>query len=709
MILNEKNEVLLDVDHSGLKIVIEKGMDGAARLLHFSALPYAAAAVSADEQTRRRYTLAEVHCSGENQREHLGAKHTGSNPGGGLRYMRRRDVSGKNGRKIEIVQDAGGLQITSHFQLYDGIPAARCWTEVFNFGKEPAGLEYVSSFTCTGLAKDLMGKSMESLFVHLPHHAWMQEFQWRRYSLPELGLLNISGTGVSTKRISAASTGSWAAKELLPQAVFENGETGEFLFWQIESSASWNWELGDIAGQLYLQLSGPSERENFWWKNLPPGGTFVSVPVAIGAVTGRLDDAFAGLNAYRRAVRRPHRDNEQLPVVFNDYMNCLMADPTTEKLLPLIRQASAAGAEYFVVDGGWYDDGPWWDGVGHWLPANGRFPGGIEEIMDAVRAKGMVPGLWLELERMGVNCSLAAEWPDECFFVRHGKRVVARDSLQLDFRHPLVIAHADNVVRRLVESYGIGFIKMDYNFDIGPGTEIQADSFGDGLLQHQRAYRAWLEKTLNTYPELVVENCSSGGLRLTGGLMDLHSTSSTTDNQNYLINARISINSATGVCPEQAGVWAYPLADADEEEVIMNMVSALSWRIYLSGQMQAMDGERLELIKEALAFYKTYRRRIPAARPVWPLGLVRYNSGWGAFALQWDDRILLSVWRFDAAESGCSVPLPDWRGRALKSECAYPRKRPAHGVWDAQSGIFRAELSSRNSARIFVLSPLEQK
>jgi alpha-galactosidase len=701
----EENEVLLDVDHSGLKIVIEKGTDGAARLLHFSALPHA----PAGEADRLCCALAEVHCSGENQRDHLGNKHTGSNPGGGLRYVRHSDVRTPDGRIIGIVQQAGRLQITAWFELFDGVPAVRCRTDVTNLGDEPAGLEYVSSFAWTGPANELRKTGPEPLFIHLPHHSWMQEFQWRRYALPELGLLRIAGTGVGTKRICASNTGSWAAKELLPQGVFENSATGEFLFWQIDSSASWNWELGDIADRLYLRLSGPSEQENLWWKNLQPGETFRSVSAVAGAVTGCLDDAFAGLNAYRRAVRRPHRDNKQLPVVFNDYMNCLMADPTTEKLKPLIRKAAEAGAEYFVVDGGWYDDGPWWAGVGRWLPAEGRFPGGIKEVMDCIRAAGMIPGLWLELERMGMHCPLAAEWPDGCFFVRHGKRVMDRDSLQLDFRHPRVVSHADEVVRRLIEEYGVGFIKMDYNFDIGPGTETGADSFGDGLLQHRRAYRAWLEKTMNTWPELVIENCSSGGLRLTGDLMDLHSTSSTTDNQNYLINARISINSATGVCPEQAGVWAYPLADADEEEVIMNMVGALSWRIYLSGQMQAMEGERLELIKEAVAFYKTYRRRIPSAQPFWPLGLAQYNSGRGAFALQWNDRILLSVWRFDSPESLCTLPLPAWKGRALKSECAYPKNRPASGVWDAQNGLFQAELPSRNSARIFVLSPPEQE
>jgi alpha-galactosidase len=34
---------------------------------------------------------------------------------------------------------------------------------------------------------------------------------------------------------------------------------------------------------------------------------------------------------------------------------------------------------------------------------------------------------------------------------------------------------------------------MDYNINAGIGTETGAGSFGDGLLQYNRAYLAWLD------------------------------------------------------------------------------------------------------------------------------------------------------------------------------------------------------------------------
>ena len=60
---------------------------------------------------------------------------------------------------------------------------------------------------------------------------------------------------------------------------------------------------------------------------------------------------------------------------------------------------------------------------------------------------------------------------------------------------------------------------MDYNIEPGIGTELDADSVGAGLLAHERAYLAWLDSVFKKYPDLVIENCSSGGLRIDYALL----------------------------------------------------------------------------------------------------------------------------------------------------------------------------------------------
>lgn len=87
-----------------------------------------------------------------------------------------------------------------------------------------------------------------------------------------------------------------------------------------------------------------------------------------------------------------------------------MGKPTTEAEFPLIDAAAEAGCEYFCIDCGWYADGDWWDSVGEWKESRRRFPNGVREVTDYIRKKGMIPGVWLELEVMGICCETAKKF-----------------------------------------------------------------------------------------------------------------------------------------------------------------------------------------------------------------------------------------------------------------------------------------------------------
>lgn len=82
---------------------------------------------------------------------------------------------------------------------------------------------------------------------------------------------------------------------------------------------------------------------------------------------------------------------------------------------------------------------------------------------------------------MGICCPKAARVHRTGSSHAHGKKVHDRSRWQLDFRNPEVVEHANEVVDRLVRDYHVGYIKMDYNIEPGIGTELNADSVGDGL------------------------------------------------------------------------------------------------------------------------------------------------------------------------------------------------------------------------------------
>ena len=282
------------INENGIHMVFEVRCDK-VRLVHFSALPL-------DENTLVRqgekdlYFPSEIQVTGRNRPSNWhGAKIVETSPGYEMKYLDFRDSRNDTGRKLEweTVHEETGLHLTMHYQFYDGIPVVRSWTEVTNCGTEAQGLEALSSFCLMGLGKEGLIRPDRKLRLSVPHHSWKREMHWNRYSFSDLGLTFTAGSdpeAESTQVFSVSNTGNWSTKEYLPMAYLEDTEAGVSLYWQIEHNGSWHWEISDYEGQYYLELGGPDELHNHWWKQLMPGETFVSVPACIGVETAGCTD-----------------------------------------------------------------------------------------------------------------------------------------------------------------------------------------------------------------------------------------------------------------------------------------------------------------------------------------------------------------------------------------------------------------------------------
>lgn len=641
----------ISLTEHNLYLVFDISKDKTLSLLHFSNHPFE---TEIKEHSKKWFPASEIHMTGKNQNDHHGAKHTGSCSMNTLKYDEHKYYRNAAGNKLEIKLKDEEICATLHYQFYDNISAARTWTSIDNISTGNVGLEYVSSFSLTGIGKECEPAKRNQMKRSIPHNSWCREVDWQTYTLEELGLHN--STSFSTKRISISNTGTWSAKEHLPMGAIANSSNAGCLMWQIENNGSWQWEISDIAGYLYLKLSGPTENENHWHKDLKPGESFESVKTAI-AVGTDFNCALQQMTLYRRKIVRYNAFDTALPVIFNDYMNCLMADPTTAKEIPVIDKAAEAGAEYYCMDAGWYADGTWWETVGEWQPCDWRFPGGIKKIFDYIRSKGMIPGIWLEIEVMGINCPILSQFTDDCFFVRHGKRVIDHGRYQLDFRNEKVRCFATEVIDRVVTEYGVGYIKIDYNIDGGIGTEVSADSFGDGLLGHNRAYLQWISDIMDKYPELIIESCSSGGMRMDYALLSKHSIQSVTDTTDYRNMAPIAAACASAVLPEQAAIWSYPLCSDNKHAVITNMVNSMLTRMHLSGEITEWNEEQFSLVKEGVRTYKAIRGSIKESVPFYPLGVESYHKDWLCAGYKNAKEIYLAVWRMDTEKDSLDIPL----------------------------------------------------
>ncbi len=628
--------------------------------------------IGGDRPARLRGTgqpLVEILAAGEG-RDHVSRRFSETSIG------RRMRVTGTTatGDELRIDQCDERTGLTASIVLQRTGRAVQARTVVTNDGSGPVLLLGVTSLVA-GLAT-----AADDLDLLTGDSEWLGEGRWTRRPLrdvvPDLNLRMHGQDGRGCHTVT--STGTWSTGARLPTAALIDRTTGDAWYWQIEHNGPWRFEVGERRDGIYVALLGPTDIDHQWQQSLAPGESFTTVPVAMA-------DSVESLTAYRRKLVSAKPDAR---IVFNDYMNTLMGDPTTEKLRPLIDAAADIGAEIFCVDAGWYDnDTYWWDSVGEWQPSQTRFPRGIEEVIARIRDRGMVPGLWLEPEVIGVRSPMADKLPDGAFLQQGGVRVAEHGRYHLDLRHPAAVAHLDEVVDRLVEQLGAGYFKLDYNID--PGSV-------PGLLDHNRAHLAWLDRLRERHPELILENCASGAMRADYALLSRMHLQSTSDQQDFRLYPPIAVAAPLSILPEQAASWAYPQPDMTDEEIAYAMCTGLLGRLYLSGRLDAMSPDQRELVREGVRAYHGIRNVLAEATPVWPLGLPRWDDGWLALGLRAGDTTYLGVWRRSHADRSLLLPI------AGDLEPLYPRHLPAWGnVRNEHGTVLTAD--APHSARIFTI------
>lgn len=621
------------------------------------------------------------------------------------RYVAHRIVDDGANRTLELTMRDGESQVETVLTLTQprGVAAFQARASVRNLGTGELVLRSVSTLS-TYLGVD--GEAAPSWVLHHARSDWLAEGRWTRTHVP--GPLFPSLAEQLTHHnprgeFSVVSTGTWSTGKHLPVAVATSDAAGAAWAWQIEHNGAWRWEVGHDTVDDYVALSGPTHVDHNWLVKLEPGASFESVPASL-ALGSDLESAITALTGYRRATRREHPDNARMSVIFNDYMNTLDGDPTTEKLIPLIDAAASTGADVFCIDAGWYDDGDWWDSVGAWLPSTNRFPNGFGEVIERITDQGMVPGLWLEPEVVGIQSPIAEKLPGDAFLSIGGARLVEHGRYHLDLRHPAARAHLDAVIDRLVADFGIGYFKLDYNINPGTGSDTAADSTGAALLDHNRAHLAWLDGVLDRHPDLILENCGSGAMRSDWAMMSRLQLQSTSDQQDFLKYPPIAASAPMTVLPEQAASWAYPQPGMTSEEVAFCLVTGLLGRFFLSGYLNKMSDSELALVAEAVGVAKALSGDIASAVPFWPLGLPKWDDAWVALGLRIGCTHYISLWNrtVDAPETSLSFHgHPAIASGAV--DTIFPRSLPGWQTrWDEESGTLHVLNPTRSvGARVF--------
>ena len=274
--------------------------------------------------------------------------------------------------------------------------------------------------------------------------------------------------------------------------------------------------LCKVAGFLF---SEDSPREEGYSSAIPGTGETVSTPVVhIGHVLDDLDAAVQACHKYlRESVLPPMPAGRFRPVEINSW-GFVGQDISENSLRAVIDTAVDVGVELFTIDAGWYGDAGsrWWERAGDWKTGS-RLPNGLEPIFAYARSKGLLCGLWVDIERIGLESELRKKHPDWVVKV-HGS---GDGQTTLDFTNPEVVKFAEETLVGLIERYKLDVFRLDYNAEMGhSGVQSKGDGFVENnYWRHYDAIYAMYRRLRKRFPNLMLENCASGGGRNDLGML----------------------------------------------------------------------------------------------------------------------------------------------------------------------------------------------
>ncbi len=354
-------------------------------------------------------------------------------------------------------------------------------------------------------------------------------------------------------------------REMIPYVLLEEpGRAGPGWYVGIESSARTRITLqrsgASLRGEAGLDPSpGPFQTR------LPPGGTFATPTIFIGASAGGGPDG-AG-NVLRRWVRAVLNNPRVLSdpaypwMVNNSWGSGMAVDETLAQRM--VMDSSQLGLEMFHLDAGWFRD------VGDWRADPKKFPHGIASVADFAHRHGLKFGLWMDWTQAGTSKQPGAlnvydpatrDWliADPPVGWKHSEPF---KGITLDLGVPAVQAWAARELERVVRDYHLDMLEHD-GYLVAQGSShsdhpaaapdpatvriyedsgfLWADSSNatDVSYHATRAYYDLYRQLRARHPRLLLEVCNDGGRMIDFGSAAHGDYFSITDTYDPLSNRR---------------------------------------------------------------------------------------------------------------------------------------------------------------------------
>ncbi|MCT1401965.1 alpha-galactosidase [Paenibacillus sp. p3-SID867] len=318
---------------------------------------------------------------------------------------------------------------------------------------------------------------------------------------------------------------------------------------------------------------------------------------------------------YRTRLSRGQFRDATRPVLVNNW-EATYFNFNADKIEQIASAGRDLGIELFVLDDGWFgkrnDDTT---SLGDWVVDKNKLPEGLEDLVKRVRNLDMQFGLWFEPEMISPDSDLYRQHPDWCLHVEGRRRTEGRQQLILDFSREEVGDAVADMVRSILQSAPITYVKWDMNRNM---TEIGSAELPPER-QRETAHRYMLglyrvmEQLTTEFPHILFESCSGGGGRYDPGMLYYMPQTWTSDNSDAV--SRLKIQYGTSLVYPLSSMGAHVSA-VPNHQVFRNTSLRTRGHAAMSGNfgyeldLTAFSEQEKEEVREQVKLYKEIRHLV---------------------------------------------------------------------------------------------------
>ena len=425
------------------------------------------------------------------------------------------------------LRHSGGVEVKVLTRI-DGSPFLVRWLEITNRSGVPIGIDFVcpmagrvwahyrqhyrDPLTVAEATGDETGNPFSYAYNHLTR--WGTEGDFYFENLPS-----------GETRFDGGRNGKsgWSR----PAFWLRNRYSGKTFVCELAYSGNWEFRLnyssaGDVE-QVGFAIGIP-ETPGEYCRVLGVEETAVTPAVHAGTFSCSDDEIVQALHSHVRNTVMPAPPTGREVEIEANHRGYLCDLESDEGIRKDVDVAASIGAEMYVIDAGWYGEPPnrWWNNVGDWY-AGEWLPQGMRSIADYVHDRGMLFGLWIEIEAAGSNSRLRAQHPDWSMtrggepFIIDGGRSTGR---ALDLTRPDVVQWIEeDVIGYAIREYALDMYRIDHNHSMGDGGNRQYHGMTENLLwRYYDNLYGMFDRLLKKYPDVVFQNCAGGGGRMDFGI-----------------------------------------------------------------------------------------------------------------------------------------------------------------------------------------------